>query len=416
MAARLALERHLEARTNSERSIIAVILAWRRMIYRVFLAAAVLSVAVSLLMPSWYTARATFIPPQESDARSGMMQISSLMGIDIGGMGLLSETPMQDIMIGVLKSRRLRAELVDRFDLAEVYGSRTREHAIRELENHVFVNSTAEGLLEVKVEDREKQRAANMANALVDLLDVYNKESSVDQARRTSEFVLECRRENEARLEEAARAVQAFREKHGAVELNEQTRVTVEAAAELQARRTSLMIERGVLEQYASPDQSRMVRIDMELAEVDEALAGLTGGAGSEAGEDGGVFMPLGSLPEMGFELAKLTRDVLVYEKIHEYLSAQYEQSRIQEAKDLMTVSVVDSAVPPLRKSRPRRSVIVILTVALATIAAVGLAFACEIVLAGERQWAGGESDSAPAEIRTIVRAARRLARWGGVG
>jgi hypothetical protein len=154
----------------------------------------------------------------------------------------------------------------------------------------------------------------------------------------------------------------------------------------------------------------------MELTELDETLARFTGGASSEAGDAPGVFLPLGSIPKTGFELAKLTRDVLVYQKIHEYLSAQYEQSRIQEARDLQTVSIVDEAVPPLRKSRPRRSVIVILTTALAAIAAVGLAFACEGILAREGQWAAGDTDSVPAEIRTVLRTARRLARWGGVG
>jgi len=386
------------------------------MVYRVFAAAVILSVVVSLVMPSWYTARSTFVPPQEADARSGMMQLSSMIGLDIGGMGLLSDSPMQDVMIGVLKSRRLRAKLVDQFDLKDVYGSKTREHAIRDLETHIFINSTAEGLLEVKVEDRDRQRAADMTNALVGLLDTYNRRSSVEQAQRTSEFILGYREENAERLEEAARAARAFQEEHGAIELTEQTRVTVEAAAGLQARRRMLAIERGVLEQYAGPDQSRMVEIDMELAELDKTIARLMGDAELEEGAARGVFLPLSSIPQTGFQLAKLTRDVLVYEKIHEYLSAQYEQSRIQEAKDLESVSIVDEAVPPLRKSRPRRSVIVILTVALATIAAVGLAFACEGILAKEGQWATGDPDSAPAEIRMVLRAARRLARWGGVG
>ena len=405
----------MEESKGSERTILQAGLAWRKMIYSVVIAAAILSVGISLLMPNWYAGRSTFLPPQESDARSGMMQISSLIGLDIGGMGLMSDSPMLDVMIGVLKSRRLRAELVDRFDLTKLYGARTREHAIEELEGRVFVNSTAEGLIEVMVEDRSKVRAAEMTNAFVELLDSYNRETSVEQAQRTSQFIREYREENEARLEEAALAAQAFQEEHGAIELTEQTRVTVEAAAALQAQRTTLRIERGVLERYASPDQARMVEIEMELSELKETLDLLTGGVPPDSDDGLGVFLPLGSVPKIGFELAKLTRDVLVHEKIHEYLSAQYEQSRIQEARDLQTVSIVDRAIPPLKKSRPRRSVIVILTVALAAIAAVGLAFACEGVLSREKEWTAGNADTAPPEIRWILRSAHRLARWGGV-
>ena len=155
-----------------------------------------------------------------------------------------------------------------------------------------------------------------------------------------------------------------------------------------------------------------MIEIKMELAQLDEMLARLTG---TDDNEGMGVFLPLGSVPRVGFELAVLTRDVMVYEKIHEYLAAQLEQSRIQEAKDLQTVRIVDVAVPPLKKARPRRSVIVVLTVALASIAAVGLAFAADSVLARERDWTGGDIKSAPPEIRMAVRSAHRLARWGGV-
>lgn len=397
---------------GNERSVLEVGLTWRKLIYRVFIAAAVLSVTISLLMPNWYAGRSTFLPPQESDARSGFLQLSSLMGIDLGSMGLLSDTPMLDVMIGLLKSRRLRAELVDQFDLATLYRAKTREHAIKDVEGHIFISNTAEGLIEVIVEAKTRERAAAMTNALVDLLDTYNRESSVEQARRTSEFIQGYMQENETRLETAARAAQAFQEEHGAIELAEQTRVTVGAAAELQARRIALEIERGVLEQYASPDQMRMVEIEMELAQLDDMLERLAGGADEEVGL--GVFLPLGSVPKVGFDLALLTRDVMVYERIHEYLAAQHEQSRIQEARDLQTIRVVDAAVPPLKKARPRRSVVVILTVALASIAAVGLAFACEGVLAREEEWTGGDLKSAPPEIRMAVRTAHRLARWGG--
>jgi tyrosine-protein kinase Etk/Wzc len=391
--------------SGNEKSVLKVALAWRKLVYRVFIAAAVLSVGISLLMPNWYAGRSTFLPPQESDARSGFLQLSSLLGIDLGGMGLLSDTPLLDVMIGVLKSRRLRAELVDQFDLTSVYGAETREH--------IFVNNTAEGLIEVMVEAESGELAAAMTNALVDLLDTYNRESSVEQARRMSEFITDYLAENEARLEVAARAAQEFQEEHGAIELNSQTRVTVEAVAELQARRTTLEIERGVLEQYASPDQTRMVEIEMELAQLDGVLERFTGESGDE--DELGVFLPLGSVPKVGFELAQLTRDVMVYEKIQEYLAAQHEQSRIQEARDLQTIRIVDVAVPPLKKARPRRSVIVILTVALSSIAAVGLAFACEGLLAREQQWTRGDLKSAPPEIRMAVRTAHRLARWGGV-
>ncbi len=390
-----------------------VILDWRRLIYRFVGAAVLLSVVISLLLPNWYAARSTFLPPQETDTQGSMLQLFSKIGMEIGGAGLFSDTPVSDMMIGVLKSRRLREQLVDRFDLTEVYGARSREHAIRDLEDLVFVNSTAEGLIELRIEDKDRERAAEMTNAFVGLLDTYNRESSVEQAKRTSDFIRRYLDENQARLEAAAEELQTFQKEHGAIELTEQTRVTVEAAAQLQAEKTRLEIQNGILANNAGPGQMQRIEIAARLEEVDDKLASLVGA--NSGGGVTGVFLPLAEIPDLGFELAKLTREVLVQEKVYEYLAAQYEQSRIQEAKDLQTLRIVDRAVPPLKKSRPRRSLIVILTVLLSGVAAVGLAFACDGALEKEKLLAGKESILRSPEIRLVLRITRRLGRWSGV-
>lgn len=392
-----------------------VLLEWKRLIYRLVLAAAIISVAVSLVLPRWYTANSTILPPKESEARSSLVQLTSRLGIDLAGMGLASDTPSLDVTIGILKSRRLREQLVDRFDLTEVYHARTREHAIRQLNRHMTVDSTPEGLLDVQVEDRSKDRAADMANALVDLLDAYNRATSIEQARLTTEFVGRYRDENDALLRAATDSLQSFQERHGAIELTEQTRVTIEAAAMLQAERTRLEVERGILGDYASPGEVRMVELETRIGELNAKIESLSG-ARSEpagAGRGDGVFLSLSEVPRLAVEYARLTRDVLVKEKVHEYLTTEYEQSRIQEARDLRTIQIVDRAVPPIKKSRPRRSLIVMLTMVLAAISGAGLAFACDGVLRMEDEWKARSTGVAP-ELAALLRVARRLAHMSG--
>ncbi len=392
-----------------------VLLEWKRLVYRLVLAAAVLSVAVSLVLPRWYTASSTILPPKESEARSSLIQLTSRLGVDLAGMGLASDTPTLDVTIGLLKSRRLREQLVDQFDLVTVYHARTREHAIRQLARHVSVDSTPEGLIDIQVEDRSKDRAADMANALVDLLDAYNRATSVEQARLTTEFVGRYRAENDELLTAATDSLRSFQERHGAIELTEQTRVTVEAAAELQAERTRLEVARGILSDYAAPDEVRMVEFETRIGELSAKIENLAGTRpeAAVAGRGDGVFLPLSEIPRLAVEFARLTRDVLVKEKVHEYLTTEYEQSRIQEARDLRTIQIVDRAVPPIKKSRPRRSLIVVLTVALAAISGTGLAFACDGVLRMEDEWKARSAGVAP-ELAALLRVARRLAHMSG--
>jgi len=60
------------------------------------------------------------------------------------------------------------------------------------------------------------------------------------------------------------------------------------------------------------------------------------------------------SLPPVGTELGRLIRDVKVQETIYSLLASQYEQARIEEARDTPTVQILDYATPPEKKYKPK--------------------------------------------------------------
>ncbi|MFH1864241.1 MAG: hypothetical protein ABIK85_00025, partial [Candidatus Eisenbacteria bacterium] len=333
---------------ETERSAADLILVWRKFIYRATLTAAIVSVVVSLVLPRWYEATATCTPPQEGESRGGLLSVFTQIGMDLGAGGLLSSTPMTDMMIGVMKSRLVRGQVVDRFDLQKVYRSKTREHAIKKLDDHMVVETTPEGFVEIRVEDRDRQRAADMANAFMEFLDDYHRRTSMEDASRTRQFVLKALEENGTRLADATLLLKDFQTTNMAIDLTEQTRVTVEVIAELQTERTRLELERGVLEGFSGPDQMRMRQIEAELRQLDGKIDEFAGpGGASTAGATGvGVVIPLSDIPELAYELADLMRDVMVLEKVRAYLSSQLEEARIQEARDLEIIHVLDSAVP----------------------------------------------------------------------
>lgn len=398
-----------------EKNTIAQLISdWRRLVVRVTLAAAVAAVVVSLLLPNWYAATSTILPPQESGTGGTLVNMFNQLGMDLGAGGLLSSTPATDVMIGVLKSRHIRGKVVDRFDLVSVYDAKTREHAVKELGDHLRVNTTAENLIEIQVEDKNRQRAADMANAFTEFLDQYHRETSVDRARRTREFIESALSENRERLDEASLELRKFQEEHGTVELTEQTRATVEALALLQTEQTELRIQKGVLSGYAKPDQIEMRGIEARLEEVGSEISRLAGGTSSaEVGTDSGALLPLSEIPGMGLDLANLTREVMVRSRVLEFLASQLEEARIQESRDLEVVSILDAAVPPLKKIRPRRSIICILTVILALAGSMGLAALTEF--AGTQIEDGRVYDIAgdTRGSRAFARVVRWLIAWG---
>ena len=158
-----------------------------------------------------------------------------------------------------------------------------------------------------------------------------------------------------------------------------------------------------------------MRRIDAELREVDRQLEQIIGKAAASSEPGGsGALLPLWNIPELVALLANLTREVMVQEKVRSFLSSQLEEARIQETRDLEVIHVLDEAVPPLKKSRPRRSLMVILTVALAFIGSVGTAFVADSFLGYVRD-SGPDSEFASSrESKVLLRVARVLRDWGG--
>jgi uncharacterized protein involved in exopolysaccharide biosynthesis len=250
----------------------------------------------------------------------------------------------------------------------------------------------------------------------VELLDQYNRESSVQDARRTREFIRACLDESRERLEDAARNLRRFQEQHGAIEIGEQTRVTVEAMAELEAERTRLAIEKAVMESYSRSGMPKVREIETTMAEIDKRLRQLRGSVREDSADAApeapptDVLIPLSEFPRIGLAFADLKREVLVQEKVYGFLTNQLEEARIREARDLETVRVLDAAVPPIRKSRPRRSLIVIATTGLALLMSVGIAVSAE---AFRESVASGAAWTETREARVLLRVTERLRGWG---
>src|SRR5207247_4835325 len=64
--------------------------------------------------------------------------------------------------------------------------------------------------------------------------------------------------------------------------------------------------------------------------------------------------VPFSRVPAVGLELARLTRDLKTQETVVTLLTGQLEQAKIDEAKDMPAVQVLDPAAVPEHHSKPR--------------------------------------------------------------
>jgi uncharacterized protein involved in exopolysaccharide biosynthesis len=193
----------------------------------------------------------------------------------------------------------------------------------------------------------------------------------------------------EADLEQAQTALSDYSSTHTTIDLPNQTRAMVDAAARLQAEQIAAQSEVDSLRLIYGDTNVRLRAAEARAAELQHQLTKMSGTSaplpkdddknsdGTSADVDSGdLYPPLRQLPRLAVPYANLYRRVRVEETIYELLTQQYEVARIQEAKDVPVVSVIDMPGIPEKKSFPPRLLVaLILTIFAIAVTAATLLF-----------------------------------------
>lgn len=340
-----------------------VLVKWRRLFIVNFLVVCTITAIISLLMPKWYRSTAILLPPEDSNA--DMLNLASLVSnLPIKGLGLNLGSNQVTSYLAILQSRTVREEVAVRFNLQELYDQKDIEKTLEELDDNVSFTIGKEGQIFISVLDQSPQRAADMANTFVALLDSLNKNFKITRARNNRILVEKRFNENINTLGRVETELKQFQEKHGVIDIPEQTKAAILGAAELQAQIYATEIELGVKEQYLKTDHASIVEGRATLRELRRKLGEMEGSALPQAAngqaEAPRLFIPFTRVPELGLQYARLYREVLVQNKLFEFLFQMYEQAKIQEAKDSPTVQVLDPGRVPIRKAKPKRMIMVL--------------------------------------------------------
>lgn len=294
-----------------------------------------LTAAVAIVWPPTYRAETVLLPPTEED--TGFNVSSMFRGLNVPGIRVPNRSGPEDVTMAILQSRRIAEILVDRFDLKKAYKIRREDLAIRQLQERSSFKVGETGTIIIRVQDREPKRAADLANAYAQELDRFNREIRMTKGRRMRVFVEQRLHETEQDLQKAEEALRRYGEQHRTVALTPGQLTEVEGSARLFASQAALDVQLGVARQYAAETSEEVRRLRQQLDQVNRLI---------------------GNLPEMGLELARLVRDVKIQEQVFSLLSAQHEEARITEARDVTTVEVLDPADPPERRFWPRRGLL----------------------------------------------------------
>lgn len=337
------------------------LIRWRRFVLTAGVAGAVIMAAVSFILPKWYTVSTSIFPPETKAGVPLYAELVQNLSLPLLG-PMASGAAPETIYIEMLKSRRIGEAVIDEFGYHEIYDQSLIEEALDELHKHTGYDLLDNGLLTVTFEDRDPERAATVANRMIELLDEFNRDLNITRASRTREFIgeqLEKRRED---LATAEMALKTFQEENQALELDRQLESAMEIVTSLTAQAIALESELEILGHYAAKSSDEYTRTRMEYEQVLEQLKRLKEHAGEGDRDLIRSFLPaLADIPDLALQMVRLKRDVEIEQTVVTMLITEYEKSRIEEARDTPTVQVLDAAAIPNKRSRPQRKLLAIL-------------------------------------------------------
>lgn len=323
-----------------------------------FIIVCVLAAAVSFILPKYYKSKTVLMPPRDAQKAFGFSDV--LASIPVTTLRLGSKGSPSELYMGILRCQTIGISIIDRFNLMEVYGAEDRDEALTALKGATDISLSREGLIDIEVEDRDPMLAALIANIYVALLDSMNQIINQRTARERADFIEEQIHENYVAINQAEMELREFQLRTNAISPIQQARIALSVSAELEL---DIMNKENTLKEYYSKSYSDSHPMVSEILNSikfrEEQLHNMRFGAPLDGRQS--LFVPLQDAPDLNLQYAKLSRRVEILGTLEELLRQQLEESRIQQVNSTSTVTILDRARPAIRKSRPKRKLIVII-------------------------------------------------------
>ena len=362
----------------------------RRALFRTALIALGLSLAIAFLLPKRYSSSARIMPPSNSMGGAAMIAAlaghagSSLSSLGALAGGFLGGGGNTALFIDLLRSGTITGHLITRFDLQHIYHARYRADAAKALSKRTtIVDDKKSGVITLTVTDTDPVRARDLAQAYLEELNQLVNLTNTSSAHQERLFIEKRLKGVEGDLAKAQQRMSEFSSTHATIDIKEQTRAMVDAASRLQSQ---LIIEQSGLDSMRQTYGDGNVRIratEARIAYLQAQIEKLSGSSAPLAAEDPNpatqsssvghesLYPPLRQLPRLAVPYADLYREVRVQETVYELLTQQYEMARIQEAKDVPVISVIDAPGIPEKKSFPPRLLLALSLTALTVLCAM---------------------------------------------
>jgi uncharacterized protein involved in exopolysaccharide biosynthesis len=360
-----------------------VIWKWKWIVIIIFMLVVAATFIYTYLSPDIFEAKATIMPLKVS---SGGALSSLLTGVpsNLIPSGVSGGTDITRFT-NILKSRTLTEQVVREHDLTTRLYKDVPPEDVPKFQNivehvrNVLVNisDNKQGVIEIGVQATQPQLAADIANYYIEALRNYLNQNTLTEAKRNRLFIEEQYNQASRALSESEERLQRFKDEHKLFSLSNQSAEMVQRLGTIKGNLMAKQVEKQVMNRSGvSENNPQYEKVVFEIEALKKQMAELEQ-RGNQVSLDS---VALEELPTLERQLAQLMREKTVQETLYSLLAEQYERAKIEEASNETSFTLLDQAIPPLYRIKPRRKLNLMLGGVLGLFLGVGSVFLNEYV------------------------------------
>ncbi len=310
------------------------------------------AIVVSLIMTPVFTAKTLMMPPQQqqSSAASALASLGALAGLAGGAAGVKSPDEMY---IAFMESESLQNSIIKKMNLQTRYEAKTLTDTRAGLKGAVKITSDKKsGLISIEATDKDPLFAAQLANLYIDELHNLLGRLAVTDAQQRRVFYEDQIKKTQADLVNAESRFRLANEKSGMQMTSILAETSLRANAEMRGQIAAKEVQLQAMSRFETTQNPDVQKLTSEMSALRQQLSKLESGSGNTTS----------AVNPMQQEASQAYRDIKVQQAMLEVLIKQYEIARVDEAKEGPLVQQVDPATPPERRSKPKRSLIVLVS------------------------------------------------------
>lgn len=337
-----------------------VLAKWKKLILSITLSVAIIAFIPTFFKYYFYHVVTTILPPQ-GETRGMANQFMRDFGLmpQVSG----ADYSRQDLLVEIFKSRTFSERIIERFNLKSYYDKKESEKIDKLFFQDIWIEpdftdekrssllrKQQSPLIKINVKSRDAQKAADIANGIVEELKIFINNLAITEASKKRLFFEEQLKHANTALIKSEDDMKVFQQNTGLLTAETQTEMSIKKMAELHAQITAKEIELQVMSSYTTASNPDLQKVEELIKILKKELAKLE--TSERHGKD--LMIPAGSMPSLGLDYKRKFRQLKFDETLYDILVKQYEMAKVEEARDPILIQVIDKAVPPKKPNSVR--------------------------------------------------------------